>query len=558
MLRELRIQNFVLIENLTLSFSEGFNVLTGETGAGKSILVGAISLLLGGRASPDLVRSGEDEAHIEALFELFPGRETDEIKEILVGSGLPYENGKLILRRIINRNGKGKVYINGSFANLTTLVSVGKTLIEIHGQHSHHTLTDAAVQLRFLDSHSNAGFLFKEYTSHYKRLLSAQQEKAELEATHSASIREEEFIRYQLNEIDSAKLSVEEEENLLKEEKLLRNGEEITLLTHEAHTVLGSEEGVLNTLGKVATQLEALCTLGGEGEETQRLFQDAYVGLKEVARNLARESNLPEFSPMRLEKVAEQLHAIGRLKRKYGGSVEAVLAYREELTNSLSKIHGKEEHLTKLENCVQKEERNCRELAQRLSVLRNKGAVVMEEKMASELASLKMGKTHFKIGIEPVALHKGGSERVEFLISLPEEPPKSIGKVASGGELSRIMLAIKVTLSSLDSNTTLIFDEIDAGIGGGIAEKVGKRLKRLSEHHQVFCVTHLPQIASFADQHFSVEKREMNGKMRTEVVLLEKNERVEEIARMLGGEKLTQTTRMHAKEMITTNLKVKR
>jgi DNA repair protein RecN (Recombination protein N) len=557
MLRELRIQNFVLIEDLALSFSDGLNILTGETGAGKSILIGAISLLLGGRATPNLIRTGAEEARVEALFDLPVGPAGINLAKTLSEVGLPNEGDGILLKRLLSLNGKGKIYINGSFANQANLEAVSSMLIEIHGQHAHHRLTDPLHQLHLLDAFSNATRSRREYASHFQNLYSLQRERKELETSRAVALREEEFLRFQLSEIDSAALVPGEEEDLLKEERLLQNWGEISRLAHEAHEALTSEEGVLTALGKIAVQIDALSRLSGEKEDPPDLFQEAYLNLKEVARGLGRRVGHQEFDPKRLEEVAGRLHQINRLKKKYSGSVNAVLERRAELIKSLDNIENSGEELTALERLIQREEEICLRQAEQLSRLRQKEGKNLEKEVGSELAALKMEKTRFHVEMEPIPLGKEGADRVGFLISLPGEPRRPIGRVASGGELSRIMMAVKIVLSSQDPVGTLVFDEIDAGIGGGIAEKVGHRLKRLARHHQVFCVTHLPQIASFADRHFSVEKKQLRGRMLTGVTLLQGEERVEEIARMLGGERLTATTRNHAQEMVSAALRSK-
>ena len=555
MLRELRIQNFVLIEDLALSFSDGLNILTGETGAGKSILIGAISLLLGGRTTPDLVRAGSEEARVEALFDPPDGPAGVSLADSLSEFGLPDGGDGILLKRLISLNGKGKIYINGSFANQASLESISSMLIEIHGQHAYHRLTDPLHQLHFLDAFSNATELRREYASHFQNLRSLQQQKKELETSRFVALREEEFLRYQLSEIDSAALVPGEEEELLKEERLLQNWGEISRLAHEAHEALTSEDGVLVALGKVAIQIDALRRLSGEKEDRPDLFQEAYLNLKEIARGLGRRVGYEEFDPKRLEEVAGRLHQIGRLKKKYGGSVEAVLERRAELVGSLDKIENSGEELCALDKLIQREEEVSRKQAEELTRLRQNEGKNLEKEVGSELAALKMEKTHFHVEMESTALGKDGGDRVGFLISLPGEHPRAVGRVASGGELSRIMMAIKIVLSSHDPVGTLVFDEIDAGVGGGVAEKVGRRLKRLAREHQVFCVTHLPQIASFADRHFSVQRKQLRGRMTTNVRLLQGEERIEEIARMLGGERLTETTRSHAQEMVSAALR---
>jgi DNA repair protein RecN (Recombination protein N) len=551
-LRELRIKNFVLIEELALTFSGGFNVLTGETGAGKSILIGAITLLLGDRTGTDLIRTGAEEAHIEGLFEPEPG--ADDLKDLFARLGLPFQD-QVILRRLLNRNGRGKVYINNAFASLDDLRTVSLKLLEIHGQHDHHNLSDPAAQLHILDEFARAAPLRTEYALHFQNLLSYRKEKIGLEAARETALRERELIEFQLSEIELSRLTPGEEENLLKEEKRLQNREQIARLVEEVRGAFDGEEGLLEKLGKVRTSIQAFQSLTGEETQTRRLVEEAYVNLKEASREMGRRGDPGDFDPRRLEAVSERLHQIGRLKKKYGGSVEAILEKKEELAERRASFEGKEERLSALDRRVREEEKVALELSSRLTELRRAGAAALEKSVESEFASLKMEKTRFQAVLESVSLYREGAETAGFFISLPGEASKPIGRVASGGELSRIMLALKAVLSASDPVPTLIFDEIDAGIGGAVAEKVGRRLRRLARRHQVFCVTHLPQIASLADRHYSVAKREHRGRINTEVFLLDGESRVEEIARMLGGQRMTETTRRHAREMISTALR---
>jgi|SRR5579863_3551432 len=550
MLRELRVQNFVLIDDLTLSFASGFNVLTGETGAGKSLLIGALSLLLGERAPTDLIRTGSEEAQVEGLFDRPPASAS--------GADFPVDGEEVVLRRQLQRNGKGRVYINGSMATLAQLDALSAFLFEIHGQHTHIGLTDPNAQLRLLDAFCKTGLLREEYLRGFLELRSLKKEKEELELRIVNQLKEKDFICFNLGEIEAAALSAGEEEELLREEKRLRHAQEISRLAQASSEALNGENGVLESLGTISDQLLALDRLSGEQTEPMRMLEEAVLNLKEVARSLGRQSRADEFDPNRLDQISGRLQEIARLKKKYGApSCEALLAECEALRRRLGGIEGGEERLPVLEDLIREREGTCGEQAKSLTERRREGSKLLEQQIGRELAALKMEKSRFQVSIEAVPLTSTGSDRIEFLIALPGEPPRGIGKVASGGELSRIMMALKAVLSSGEGLPTLIFDEIDAGIGGAVAERVGRRLRQLARSHQVLCVTHLPQIASLAERHFSVRKRHHQGRMRTEVALLSGEERIEEIARMLGGQRLTATTRQHASEMLSSNLKSK-
>ena len=548
MLRELSVRNFVLIDDLNLSFAPGFNVLTGETGAGKSILIGALSLLLGGRATPELIRTGSEEAQIEGLFDRPPTSPSAPDSDPHAD---PWDAEEILLRRVLQRSGKGRASVNGSLATLSNLERVSGRLFEIHGQHAHHGLTDPAVQLALLDTFSGATDMAREFLERFQRLILLQKEKENLEENKSNLLKENDFIKFQLHEIDEARVQPGEEAALLQEEKLLQNSEEIARLAHASWEALSGEGGVLETLGRLSSHLQSLERLGAGEQGEARMLEEARLNLKELSHGLGRRAQGQEFDPARLEAISERLQKIGKLKKKYGGSAEALAAYREDLAGRLSQIQGGEERLAQLDDLIRDQEKLCSQLSHKLGRLRRDGAKRLEDQMEKELGALQMGKTRFQVAVESVPPYRGGTERAEFMIALPGEPPRPVGKVASGGELSRIMMAVKATLSAGDPTPTLIFDEIDAGIGGAVAEKVGRRLRQLARAHQVLSVTHLPQIASFAERHFSVRKRQVQGRMRTEVTLLEGEERVEEIARMLGGQKITPTTRQHAQEMLS-------
>lgn len=557
LLRELRIRNFILIDELTLTFSGGLNVLTGETGAGKSILVGAISLLLGGKAPSDCIRTGTDETVIEACFELEGESSKTLMAQTLEQTGLPTDIDSIVVKRMIQKNGKGKAYVNGSLATLSNLEGITSRLLEIHGQNAHHQLNDPNLQIQLLDGFAKTATLFDEFTLHFQKRSSYQKKKEELVTKGELSQRELEYCRFALSEIENAGLTSGEEDDLLGEESRLRNWERRSRLLHEVRDALEREEGVLVSLDKVVTLLEELRELTGEGSDIPVRLRQAYIDIKEASRNLSTNIGQDDQDSHRLDQVSERLYQIERLKHKYGGSIEEVLEHRDQLRQRLQSVVDTEERLRELEGLIDHEDRQCCMLSERIREKRAPAALAMEKDVGKELADMNMDKTRFEVQLESVPLGRFGTERAGFFIALPGEPMRLIGKIASGGELSRIMLAIKLTVASPDGLTSMVFDEIDAGIGGAVAEKVGRRLKRLARRQQVFCVTHLPQIASFADRHFLVAKKEHQGRMRTEVSSLEGNERVEEIARMLGGQRLTPTTRLHAKEMIGTALKAK-
>lgn len=540
MLRELRIQNYAIISEVSLEFSEGLNIITGETGAGKSILIDALSALLGGRTSPEIIREGMDEAILEARFD--PG-------DLPLLSDFPSSEW-LILKRVLSRSAKNRAYLNHSFANLSTLKEVGQRLTEIHGQHEHHNLINLEWQLDLLDAFGGLSEPRKQHENGYRAWNQLIQERTALQKLGSEGKQKQAFLEYQFAEIKNANLQPGEEEALEREEKTLKNWEAFLSATEKSYALLSEEGGILNRLDQTGDAIDRLNQITNDASEEAHLWESAQINLKELSTLLRNRLNALEYDPHRLEKVTERLYLIQKLKKKYGLSVEEILQRQTQLEVDLSKISGCETELSEIEQKIKCAEKDLREKADSLSRMRMKAKTKLEGKVQEELSLLGMERTGFQISSERTSLSENGIDRIEFLIALPGETPQSLGKIASGGELSRIMLALKVILAEVDPVEVLAFDEVDAGIGGGVAERVGKRLSELSKTHQVFCVTHLPQIAQFADHHYFVEKHDSESRVTTSVKRLSKEGRVRELARMLGGVTITPITLRHAEEMI--------
>jgi len=540
MLRELRIQNYAIISEVSLEFSEGLNVITGETGAGKSILIDALSALLGGRSSPDVIREGTAEAVLEGRF--------DSVDTPLL-SDFPSSEW-LILKRILSRSGKNRAYLNNSFANVSTLKEVGQRLTEIHGQHEHHNLIDLAWQRDLLDAFGSLSEQRKKYESCYFSWHQLLQERTTLQKLESEGKQKQAFLEYQLSEIKNANLQPGEEEALEKEENTLKNWEAFLSATEKSYALLSEEEGILPRLDEIGDTINKLNQITGDASEEIQLWENSKINLKELSTLLRSRLNALEYDPHRLQEVTERLYLIQKLKKKYALPLQELLQLQSKLDIELSMIVNSEAQLAEVEKKIQQAEKDLTEKANALSRARLKVKTKLEEKVQEELHLLGMERTRFQISCERKALAQDGIDRIEFLIALPGETPQSLGKIASGGELSRIMLALKVILADIDPVSVLIFDEVDAGIGGGVAERVGKRLSTLSKTHQVFCITHLPQIAQFADHHYFVEKYDSQGRITASVKKLSKEGRVYELARMLGGVTITPITLKHAEEMI--------
>lgn len=540
MLRELRIQNYAIISEVSLEFSEGLNIITGETGAGKSILIDALSTLLGGRSSPDVIREGTAEAVLEARF--------DPVGAPLLSEFPPSE--WLILKRILSRFGKSRTYLNNSFANVTILKEVGQRLTEIHGQHEHHNLIDLGWQLNLLDAFGSLSETRKKYESGYSTWSQLLQERGALQKLRSEGKQKQALLEYQLSEIKSANLQVGEEEALEKEEHTLKNWEAFLSATEKSYALLSEEGGILHRLDEIGDAINKLNQIANDASEEVQLWENSKINLKELSTFLRNRLNALEYNPHRLQEVTERLYLIQKLKKKYGLSLQEILQLQSRLEIELSTIADSETQLAEIEQRIQQTEKDLTEKANALSRARLKAKTKLEEKVQEELHGLGMERTRFQIFCERKLLSQDGIDRIEFLIALSGETPQSLGKIASGGELSRIMLALKVILAEVDPVEVLVFDEVDAGIGGGVAERVGKRLSKLSKTHQVFCITHLPQIAQFADHHYFVGKYDTENRVTTSVKKLSKEGRVYELARMLGGMTITPITLRHAEEMI--------
>jgi len=554
MLRELRIQNFAIIDRLEIQFHEQLNVLTGETGSGKSIVVDAVDLLLGGRASSDQVRTGCEEAVLEGAFRISEdGPAAAQLRQM----DLPVEKGEdLIIRRALTRAGKSRAQINGSLVTAGQLQQLGNLLVDIHGQHEHQSLLKADQQLFLLDAFGKLLELREDYRRRYLDFQTVRSELAELSGRERDRFQQEDLLKFQIQEIGSAQLSPGEEAGLEQERNILSNAGRLAVLAEEAHQSLYSSDGaILSQLARVESRLGELVQTDERMKDVSEACSGASAQLQEVASRLRDYKEGIEYDPKRLEQIEDRLHLIASLKKKYGPDLEAVLSFFQKAQDELANLSSRDERLKTLQAAMEEGARHCNDLAGRLTRERTRAARTLEKKIEKELAALKMSRTRFEIRIEsaggPDDFGPAGADRIEFLIAPnPGETPKPLARIASGGELSRIMLSLKSILAAVDRVPTLIFDEVDAGIGGGVAAVVGQRLKDLARRRQVLCVTHLAQIASQAAAHFTVEKSSSEGRTETRVRVLGKTDRIEEIARMLGGRELTPTAFKHAREML--------
>ena len=554
MLTELRITNFAVIERLSLTIDSGFTVLTGETGTGKSLLIDAVALLVGGRASSDQIRFGEDEAQLEASFEIpltHPLLQRLRAREILGP-----QDSQLIIRRIIARSGRNRVYLNGVLSPVHVLEEFAGTLIDIHGQHDQQSLLSNFAQLEVLDAFGRLLELRSQYRSIHRDWVRSREERAELAARLQQRARQEDLLRFQQRELDEAACRIGEEELLQTERHRLGSSRRLTELASEAQERIQDDtHGILANLVSMERVLGELSQIDPEMQGTVRFVAEAKVLLKEVADSLRGYAEGLDADPTRLGAIEDRLTVIQKMKKKYGGTIEAVLETHQRVKQELEQLLGSESEIDRYDRLIAEQQQNVSVLARVLSEKRVGAAQQLTELVGKELNALKMGSVRFLVQVMPSGPDEiygpDGADRVEFLLSTNAgEPLKPMSRVASGGELSRIMLALKSVLADVDHVPVLIFDEIDTGVGGAVAVMIGKRLRELSRYHQVLCITHLPQVASQAQHHFSVEKSEVKGRTVATVRPLTGMSREGEIARMLGGERITQKTRSAAAELI--------
>jgi DNA repair protein RecN (Recombination protein N) len=561
-LKELRIKNFAIIDEIHVPFTEGLHVFTGETGAGKSILVEALSLALGGRASADMIRSGQETATIEAVFDL-TGH--PDIAELAKAQGIEASGDELAIRRAISAS-RNRVYVNGGLSTVSVLELFGSRLVEIHGQYEQQTLLHPERQLDILDSYAGVFELRGALERHYYYLQGLRKRLAELAARADERVRRQQLLEFELQEIGQAKLRPDEEEELKTERQVLMHTEKLLQVTQGSSDALYAGENTLvERLGQVLKALEEASGIDPALKPVVEELRAALYQLEEAGRTLGDYAARVEFDPVRLSEIEERLAELSALKRKYGPTVEDILAHRDALAKELESLQHQVENMEALRAEIAVTEQQVRQQALELSERRMAVGASLERAVERELHELSMGAARFVIAFRrtpdpagfiavegaSVQLMPTGIESVEFLFtSNPGEEPRPLAKIASGGELSRVMLALKGILAVVAQVPTLVFDEVDAGIGGGVAEVVGRKLKALTKTCQVFCITHLPQVASRGDVHFLIEKQVVSGRTVTSVRPLSARERVDEIARMSGGLVITETTRKLAIELL--------
>lgn len=551
MLLQLHIENVAVIEEANIDFSDGFHVLTGETGAGKSIIIDSINAVTGERTTKDIVRSGAQKAKISAVF-CDIGKEAEDVLSQMGYE--PSEDSLVMISRELTCEGRSTFRLNGSIVPMSIVKQISPYLINIHGQHDNQQLFSPSKHINFIDSFANLENVLLDYSETYKKMCSVSQALSSIECDDELRERKIELLKFQIEEIESANLVSGEEEELLARRDIIRNSESLNENVSYAHSLIGGgddSDGALSLLKQAADTISEISDFDSEVEALSEKTTAVLYEVEEILSEIRELDGKFEFDPNELNNIEERLDVIFRLKQKYGSSVDEIIEKYNSLIKELDDITFSDKKLEDLKAQYDILFKDATEKASKLSGLRLSACNSLCKNIADELAFLDMPNVKFTVSHEFVSLNSSGCDKMEFLISANSgEEPRPLTKIASGGELSRIMLAIKTVLSQGDQTGTLIFDEIDTGVSGKTARKIGEKMKEISKGRQVLCVTHLAQIASLADNHLFIEKKARDGRTFTSVRLLAYDERAEEIARIMGGDVITDATLKAAKELI--------
>lgn len=566
LLSELSIRNFAIIESLNISFQKGLTVLSGETGAGKSIIIDAISLLVGGRGSAEFVRYGTDKAEIEGLFYIEDEQHPCAMKAEELD--IEIEDGMIILKRDISVNGKSVCRVNGKLVTLSTLKEIGKTLVDIHGQHETQDLMNEDRHLFMLDHFEGDHILvqLEKYQGVYREYEQLKKQLNSLTENEQQMAHRLDLIQFQHEEIRNADLKIDEEQNLLEERLKISNFEKIYKALGDSYRSLTADSSGLDHVRNAMNQMESITDLDTAYQENYDVIANSFYLLEEVAYQLREKLDMMEYDPNRLDEIETRLNEIRMLKRKYGNTVEEILAYADEIEKEIFTIENKDVHIETTKKKLKEIEQLIVNEATLLSNMRHDLANRLTTAIHQELKELYMEKTKFEVMIKkkegtiddplvegaPVKMTQNGYDNVEFYISTnPGEPLKPLSKVASGGELSRIILALKSIFSKHQGVASVIFDEVDTGVSGRVAQAIAEKIYRVSVNSQVLCITHLPQVASMADSHLFIRKQIANERTVTSVTVLSQDDKVTEIARMISGVEITDLTTEHARELLS-------
>ena len=551
MLQELSIKDFAIIDEIQISFQPKMTVLTGETGAGKSIIIDALGLLAGGRGSTEFIRKGEKNAVIQGLFTL--PREANTYN-ILEEYGIDSEDGQIILQRDLYRGGRNICRINGMMVNLATLRKVGETLIDIHGQNEHQELMKPENHIDLLDEYDKkTSQLRNQYQVVYQNYRKLKLSMEKKEADEKAWVQRLDMLNFQVKEIEEAGLKINEEDELVEEKNKLDNFQAIHDALELSYQILSGEKiDVVGNLGNAMNELSDVSDLSENLQEINTKISDAFYSLEDAARDISDELDSMEWNGERLNEIEERLELIHQLKRKYGDTIEDILHYHSRIEKELREMENAEQNSEKQERQLSEALEKVKELAIKLSKQRKKSAKKLEKMIHEQLSALYMDKAVFEVKcLNNSKLYSKGIDKVEFYIQTnPGEEMGPLAKIASGGELSRIMLALKTIFSQKMGVTSIIFDEVDTGVSGRVAQAIAEKISQISNNSQVLCITHLPQVAAIADNHYYISKSVNDGRTETSLKELDEKQKIREIARMLSGSEITELTLKHAEELI--------
>ncbi len=558
MLAELSIKNFAIIESLTISFEKGLTVLTGETGAGKSIIIDAIHLLAGARGSSEFVRYGEKRAELEALFLL--DEELHSVYDRCEEFGIDVSDGMIILRRDMSSSGKSICRINGKLVTIAVLREIGQLLVDIHGQHDNQELMNEENHLSLLDQYGGKEVktALVDYMELYQRYDGLNRKIIQLSENEQEMAHRLDLLQFQLEEIEKADLQPNEDELLQEEKHQISNYEKIYDSLNNSYNALHGEQRGLDWVSLAMSHLENVSNISEKLKELSETISNAFYMMEDLSYEVRNELDSLEFDPERLNFVESRLNEINHLKRKYGQSVEEILTYSARIEEEIDTIQNKDSHLSKLQKELESVLADLSVEAKNISAIRKKYAKVLIDEIHQELKELYMEKTRFDVNIHEkrsssheLKYTSKGVDEVEFYISTnPGEPLKPLSKTASGGELSRIMLAMKSIFSQHQGITSIIFDEVDTGVSGRVAQAIAEKIYRVSNGSQVLCITHLPQVAAMADTHLYIAKETKSGRTKTSVKPLNEEEKIKEIGRMIAGVEVTELSKEHAKELL--------
>ncbi|EFB0929410.1 DNA repair protein RecN [Listeria monocytogenes] len=560
MLQEMTIKNFAIIESLSLTFQEGMTVLTGETGAGKSIIIDALGLLVGGRGSADFIRHGEERLELQGLFAL--AEDNLACRNALIENGIDASDDMVVLERSLFRSGKNSCRINGKLVTTVLLRQIGSKLIDIHSQHEHQELMNEEFHLSLLDRFASdkIKLALTKYQTNFKEYQTIEKEWQNWTKNERELAQRLDMLRFQQQEIENANLQAGEEDRLLEQKNILANFEKLNENLQGAYAAIQGEPGGLEFVGEAMRQMETAASIHTDYKAVSEAISSSYYMLEDSMSQIRQSLDQLEFQPEELNQIESRLNDLNQLKRKYGKTIEDIIQYEQEISSEMEKLTDSESHVGHLETKLATLKTELTKQAATLTDIRKKAAVTLEKQIKQELNQLYMDKAIFSVRFEAnkMELTELGQDSVVFYMSTnPGEPLKPLAKIASGGELSRMMLALKTIFSRHQGITSIIFDEVDTGVSGRVGQAIAEKIYAVSVGSQVLCISHLPQVAAMANHHYYITKKVQNKRTTTSVTVLKGVEKVEEISRMIAGIEVTELTKQHAKEMIEQAEKVK-